>query len=72
MSVRDEREREFPEGTRVRAVSWAPSEMIDDNVTVPPGTEGTVRWSDDAGTVFTEWDNGARIGFTTLDRVERV
>jgi hypothetical protein len=35
---------------------------IDDNVTVPPGTEGTVRSIDDGGTLHVGWDNGARLG----------
>lgn len=35
---------------------------IDDNVTVPPGTEGTVQSTDDTGTVHVEWDNGSRLG----------
>lgn len=35
---------------------------IDDNVTVPPGTEGTVDSVDDAGTIHVDWDNGSRIG----------
>lgn len=35
---------------------------IDDNMTVPPGTEGTVRSVDDGGTLHVGWDNGARLG----------
>lgn len=35
---------------------------IDDNVTVPPGTEGTVASIDDTGTLHVHWDNGARLG----------
>lgn len=35
---------------------------IDDNVTVPPGTEGTVALvKDDVGQVHVRWDNGARL-----------
>lgn len=49
-------------GARVRAVSFAPSKVVDDNQTVPPGTEGTVDHLDDMGTVFVKWDNGSGIG----------
>lgn len=35
---------------------------IDANVTVPPGTEGTVVSVDDTGTLHVQWDNGARLG----------
>ena len=35
---------------------------IDDNVTVPPGTEGVVDHIDDVGTVHVQWDNGHHIG----------
>lgn len=59
-------------GSRVRAIRWAPSEAIDDNITVPPGTEGTVRRIDDAGTVFVKWDNGRSIGLTVNDEWEPV
>lgn len=53
-------ERDFP--LRVRAVEFGPSKSIDDNETVPPGTEGTVSFVDDFGTVHVDWDNGARLG----------
>lgn len=35
---------------------------VDDNVTVPPGSEGTVDFVDGAGTPHVRWDNGARLG----------
>lgn len=35
---------------------------VDDNVTVPPGTEGTVTLSDRHGNVHVRWDNGAALG----------
>lgn len=35
---------------------------IDDNVTVPPGTCGTVTDVDDGGTIHVNWDNGRRLG----------
>jgi hypothetical protein len=40
---------------------------IDDNVTVPAGTLGTVTDIDDAGTLHVEWDNGSRLGLTAED-----
>jgi len=45
---------------------------INDNESVPPGTEGTVRDVDDAGTIHVAWDNGRSIGVTTEDTVERL
>lgn len=48
-------------GMRVRAVNFGPSEIIDDNKTVPPGTLGTVTWTDDSG-ITARWDNGALLG----------
>lgn len=113
----DERRRQFPPGTRVRAVRFVLDEGlriwpdqdwpgrwrvvrvanqrveatltegtsaecqerypdavfgIDDNESVPPGTEGTVTDVDDAGTVKVAWDNGRSIGFLSSDVVERV
>lgn len=59
-------------GSRVRAVRWAPSALIADSRTVPPGTVGEVTGIDDAGTVFVNWVNGARLGITTEDDYEEV
>jgi hypothetical protein len=60
--------RRFPTGTvlpapgsRVEAVLWAASEVIDDNVTVPPGTQGTVSGLVDDLQIGVTWDNGARL-----------
>lgn len=41
---------------------------IDDNVTVPAGTHGTVDSIDDAGTLHVVWDNGSRLGLTAGDQ----
>lgn len=66
-----ERAEQHPPGQRVRAVWFDTSNSsVDDNKTVPPGTEGIVRFIDDGGTCFTDWANGAVIGFTVHDRVE--
>lgn len=35
---------------------------VDDNVTVPPGTLGTVTDVDDVQTIHVDWDNGRRLG----------
>jgi hypothetical protein len=60
---------DIEEGDRIReygiddeAVHFGPSKVIDDNITVPPGTQGTVHFIDDTGTVHVQWDNGARLG----------
>lgn len=34
---------------------------IDDNVTVPPGTKGTVDSIDGIGSIHVRWDNGSRL-----------
>lgn len=49
-------------GDQVRAVNFGPSKVIDDNTTVPPGTEGVVRDIDCAGTVHVVWANGSTLG----------
>ena len=46
----------YPVGTRVRVI------FMNDVRAVDPGTEGTVRHVDDAGTVHVDWDNGRRLG----------
>ena len=48
----------YPPGTKVRLIS-----MEDDPRPIPPGTEGVVKWVDDAGTVHTDWQNGSGLGF---------
>ena len=44
---------QYPPGTRVRL-----TEMRDSYAPVPPGTEGTVDFVDDAGQLQMQWDNG--------------
>ena len=46
----------YPVGTRVRVI------FMNDVRAVDPGTEGTVRHVDDAGTVHVNWDNGRHLG----------
>lgn len=43
-------------GTRVKMI------QIDLDSPVPAGTKGTVKFVDDEGVVFTQWDNGASLG----------
>lgn len=47
----------YPVGTRVRLI-----EMRDDPFPVPSGTEGTVEYIDDIGTIHCRWDNGSGLG----------
>lgn len=48
---------EFTEGTRVELVH-----MNDMYSKLVPGDRGTVRYVDDAGTIFVRWDNGSGLG----------
>jgi hypothetical protein len=68
----DKRAAEYAERTKVKLVRWAPSEIIDENKTVPPGTEGWTTSVDDRGTVWVDWENGATLGVTTDDEIEAV
>ena len=46
----------FPEGKRVRLVE------MDDPQAPPKGTEGSVMFVDDTGTVHVKWDTGSTLG----------
>lgn len=46
----------FPKGVRVRLL------RMEDPQSPPAGTEGTVIWVDDIGTVHVSWDNGSTLG----------
>lgn len=46
----------FPSGTRVVC------NYMDDPYPVKPGTRGTVRYIDDAGTIHVDWDDGKHLG----------
>lgn len=54
--VQDIKDR-YPPGTRIMLDS-----MGDDPRPIPPGTKGTVRVVDDAGTVHCNFDNGRSLG----------
>jgi len=47
---------QYASGTRVKLV-----EMIDQQAPMP-GTEGTVMFVDDIGTIHVHWDNGSSLG----------
>ena len=47
----------YPPGTRIML-----DHMGDDPHPIPPGTKGTVRVVDDAGTVHCNFDNGRSLG----------
>lgn len=52
-------------GVRVRII-----EMIDDYA-VPSGTEGTIKFVDDMGTIHVQWDNGSSLGIVPeVDKYE--
>lgn len=72
-AIREAREKYFPIKSRVIAVEFSnENSSIDDNLTVPPGTFGTVDHVDDTGTVFVTWDNGSSIGaIYGVDRIKR-
>ena len=46
----------YPKGTRVRLI------FMDDIQAPPSGTEGTVEYVDDIGTIHVHWDNGSGLG----------
>ena len=45
----------YPEGTRVELV------YMSDNYAPPKGTQGTVTYVDDIGSLLVNWDNGSRL-----------
>jgi hypothetical protein len=66
--------KKYPPGTRIELIS-----MKDPYSPVPPGTRGTVRMVDDAGTIHPKFDNGRTLGiivgedeFMVLDSVTTV
>ena len=46
----------YPEGTRIRLI------YMEDARALRPGSEGTVRLVDDAGTIHVNWDSGSSLG----------
>lgn len=64
-------ENRFPIGTRVRLIEfYVEEEGTDDNLTIPPGTEGEII-SQDSTSVRVKWDNGRNLGFLPdKDKIE--
>jgi hypothetical protein len=60
------------EGPQQEAAQKYPEALwsINDNESVPPGTEGTVRYVNDSGQLVVSWDNGRSIMATLRDEVE--
>lgn len=55
----------YPTGTRIKLI------FMYDGRAIPPGSEGTVRLVDDAGTIHVDWDNGRRLGIiANIDQFE--
>lgn len=48
--------KKYPRGTRIRMIH------MEDKRPIPPGTEGTVDFVDDMGTVHMKWENGRTLG----------
>jgi len=58
----------YPEGTRVELI-----QMDDPYTRLKPGDKGTVRFVDDAATVFVDWDSGFGLGVVyDKDRVRKL
>lgn len=58
---------EYPAGCRVEL------EEMDDAQAPPAGTQGTVLWVDDIGTIQVKWDNGSGLGVVYgVDRCHKV
>ena len=71
----DSRKRFYNVGDRIRIDRWAHSSapaLRDGEPSTPPGTEGTVEFIDDLGTLHTAWDTGAKLGATIDDSVTRL
>ncbi len=58
----------YPKGCRVKL-----SSMDDPYTQLKPGDTGTVCFTDDAGTVFVNWDSGSGLGIVYgVDRIEKI
>jgi hypothetical protein len=69
------RKRGYGKGDRVRLDRWGHSAwpgLENGEPSVPPGTEGTVTFVDDLGTVHVDWDSGSKLGATLDDFLTRL
>ena len=58
----------YPIGTRVELL-----QMDDPYTHIPPGTQGTVTWVDDAGNVHVAWSNGSSLSAVYgVDRIRKI
>lgn len=58
----------YPKGCRVSLVS-----MDDPYSRLTPGTQGTVEFIDDTGTIFVNWDCGSQLGIVYgADRIRKL
>jgi len=65
--VIDELRKRYPRGTRVALVK------MDDPGAPPEGTEGTVTWVDDIGSIIVNWDNGSSLSVVYgVDKVRKI
>lgn len=59
--------RVYRPGDRIELVS------MEDAMSVPPGTQGTVEYVDDGGNVHMVWDNGSTLSFLPdIDKCKRL
>ena len=64
--MKAEKDPRAKEGMRIRMVS-----MVDDPNPVPMGTEGTINFIDDMGTIHVKWDDGRLLGvIPSVDRYQ--
>jgi len=63
----DSLRRTYKPGTRIELIS------MEDAFSVPPGTQGTVDYVDDAGNIHMLWDNGRALSLIEeVDKFKRI
>lgn len=69
------RKRNYQRGDVVRLDAWGHSQapgLENGEPSVPPGTEGTVTFVDDIGTVHVQWATGVNLGACVEDHITRI